>query len=123
LDPNRTTKTILLVDDDQPLRDVFVGWLTEDGYHMLPAADGEEALAIAERHSSIDLLITDVRLTPQLRGPELAARLQSSRRDLKVIFTSGDPASAHDLPEGSHFLQKPFSLADLSKKVQEVLGR
>jgi len=123
LDLNRRTKTILLVDDEEQLRRIVSEFLTEHGYHVLPAANGQEALAIAERHPSyIHLLITDV-FMPHLPGPKLAAMLSSSHPDLKVIFVSGrDPTSECDLPKGSRILVKPFPLAKLSQTVLEVLG-
>jgi CheY-like chemotaxis protein len=123
LDQNRRIATILLVDDEKPLRDLWIGVLSEDGYEMLGAANGKEALAVAERHpSKIDLLMTDVRM-PGLSGPELAAKLLSSRPDLKVMFVSGDPTSAGDLPAGSVILAIPCSLKTLLDTVRKVLGR
>ena len=86
MDQNRRTATILLVDDEEPLRNIWSQWLTEHGYEVTVAANGKEALAVAERHpSNIDLLITDV-FMPLLSGPKLAAMLRSSRPDLKVIL-------------------------------------
>jgi two-component system cell cycle sensor histidine kinase/response regulator CckA len=121
LDPNRSTATILLVEDEEPLRHVVIDLLTQLGYHVLGAANGNEALAMAERHpANIDVLITDV-LMPELAGPELAVALRSSRPKLKVIFVSGDTSCQPSLVEGAALLQKPFTIKMLSSKVREVL--
>lgn len=121
MNQNRRTATILLVDDEEPLRNLWLDGLTGEGYKMLGAANGKEALALAERYpSKIDLLITDVRM-PGLSGPELAATLLSLRPDLKVMFVSGDP-NPLDLPAGSVILAIPCSFKTLFDTVRKVLG-
>jgi YesN/AraC family two-component response regulator len=92
----------------------------------LEAAAGEEALRLARETNGekIHLLLTDVVL-PQMGGKELADQLKMFRPDLKVLYTSGytDYAIVHQgvLDSGTHFLQKPYSLKTLSRKVREVL--
>ncbi len=109
------------MEDEEPLRHVVIDLLTQLGYQVLGAANGNEALAMVERHpANIDVLITDV-LMPDLAGPELAVALRSSRPNLKVIFVSGDTSAEPSLVEGAALLQKPFTIKMLSSKLREVL--
>lgn len=120
LDPNRP-QTILLVEDEEPLRHIVIDLLTQLGYRVLGAANGTEALAMAERHpTGIDVLITDV-LMPELAGPELAITLRSQRPNLGIIFVSGDTSADCSAVEGAAILQKPFTMKMLSTKLREVL--
>jgi CheY-like chemotaxis protein len=128
LDPltyHRGTETILLVDDEDSLRHVVVDLLSQLGYHVLSAAGGPDALALAQSHAGkIDLLVTDVAMDP-LPGPALAEQLLSLRPDMKVIFISGyADVLAPDgvLKPGTVLLNKPFTIRLLSAKVREVLG-
>lgn len=121
------TETILVVEDEESVRKVAGKILQAKGYTVLQAEDGEEALRTFEAHDGpIHLLLTDV-VMPQMRGPELAERLQRIQPDLKVIFMSGYNEEA--LPEkqlgalGPLLLQKPFSPQTLAFKVREILDR
>jgi YesN/AraC family two-component response regulator len=102
--------------------------LKQQGYRVLEAANGEEALRLAQDTDGerIHLLLTDVVL-PQMSGKELADQFKSSRPDLKVLYMSGytDFAVVHQgvLNPGTHFLQKPFSLETLSQKIREALDK
>lgn len=120
----RGTETILLVDDEESLRNVVVDILSQLGYHMLSAASGPEALALAQEYSGkIDLLVTDVVMDP-LPGPALAEQLASLRPEMKVIFISGYADSlAPDgvLRPGTVLVNKPFTIKILSAKLREVL--
>jgi CheY-like chemotaxis protein len=88
---------------------------------VLEARDGDDALRLAERHASpIDLMLTDVVL-PTMSGHDLAARIASTQRAMKVIFTSGYSQDAAGDASESAFLQKPFTLDALTTKVREVL--
>lgn len=124
----RGNETILLVEDEPLVRDLAHRFLTEHGYTILEAADGEEALRAAQEHAGkrIHLLLTDV-VMPQMGGKELADRLRRLRPSIKVLYTSGytDEAIVHHgvLDPGTHFLQKPFSPKTLLHKVREVLDR
>jgi two-component system, cell cycle sensor histidine kinase and response regulator CckA len=121
LDSKRSTETILLVEDEESLRHIVIDLLTQLGYRVLGAANGTEALAMAERHpSSIDVLITDV-LMPELAGPDLAVALRRSRPDIRIIFVSGDSPSDSKLVQGAVVLQKPFTIKMLSSKLRELL--
>jgi PAS domain S-box-containing protein len=119
-------ETILLVEDEEQVRELARRVLERVGYTVLAAADAEGAVAIADRHPGyIHLLVTDV-LLPQLGGRELAARLGIHRPTIKVLYISGTSDGSiarHRLLEpDTQFLEKPFSLDRLLRKVRQVLG-
>jgi response regulator RpfG family c-di-GMP phosphodiesterase len=124
----RGSETVLLVEDEPSVRDLANRLLKQQGYRVLEAANGEEALRLAQETAGerIHLLLTDVVL-PQMSGKELADQLKTFRPDLKLLYTSGytDFAVVHHgvLNSGTHFLQKPFSLKTLSQKVREALDK
>jgi PAS domain S-box-containing protein len=118
--------TILLVEDQDVVRDLVSRVLRSSGYSVIPAGDGSQALAMAESQvRSIDLLITDM-VMPGMSGRELAARLTARRDGLRVLFISGyapDKIPDVDVPDsGVEFLQKPFSPAQITAKVGEILA-
>ncbi len=118
--------TILVVEDEAGIRALVRKILRRQGYQVLEAANGEDALALCREHGRrVELLITDV-LMPQMGGPELVERLQTQGHDMKVLYVSGytDDATIYsgDLPAGTAFLQKPFTLGSLLDKVKEVLA-
>jgi len=121
----RGTETVLLVEDEEELRDSMREDLSHSGYSVLEAENGEAAFRLFSEHpGTIHLLITDV-VMPKMSGPDLARQLAPLRPELKVIFISGYPAAAtlsHGLkPLGLAFLQKPFKSHVLLRKVREVL--
>lgn len=123
----RGTETILLVEDEEPLRKVVVELLVQLGYNVLSAAGGKDALAMArEYQGTIDVLLTDV-LMPELNGPELAETLRATRPDMKVIFISGYAqgalAPAGILKPGTVLVNKPFTVRALSARLREVLDQ
>jgi len=116
---------ILLVEDEPAILKMTTKMLSSLGYTVMAAANPGEAQSIAEENAGrIDLLITDV-IMPQTNGRELTNRLIGSQPDLRVLFMSGYTASIIDqhgvLKEDKFFLQKPFSLQELSAKVRRVL--
>jgi len=118
-------ETILLVEDDDMVRKLTYRFLDENGYHVLEARHGQEALAVcAEHHEPISLLLTDV-IMPGMSGKDLAEQLTDIRPELKVVYMSGytDSAIEHHgiLKQSTVFLQKPFSANTLTCKVREVL--
>jgi PAS domain S-box-containing protein len=121
--PPRGSETVLLVEDEPPVRRVALRALRENGYRVIEAADGDEALARARRHPGpVHLLVTDV-VMPRMGGIELARRLRALRPETRVIHVSGyvEP-SRWDVPGVSGaFLQKPFLPETLLRKVREVL--
>jgi DNA-binding response OmpR family regulator len=119
------TETILLVEDEDAVRFAAARILENAGFRVLPAPNGAEALLIAEQYpDGIDLLLTDV-VMPEMSGRELAQKVAGLNGAIKVLFTSGytDNAIVHHgvLDAGARFIQKPFSSADLTHKVRDVL--
>lgn len=117
--------TILLVEDDQSVRDMTAEILVEIGYNTLVAATPQEAIAICSTGlGNPDLLLTDV-IMPDMNGRELARQIESIRPGIKVLFMSGYTADIIDqkgiLGEGLHFIQKPFNRSSLHGKIQLVL--
>jgi two-component system cell cycle sensor histidine kinase/response regulator CckA len=115
-------ETILLVEDEPAVRQLFAHALTRAGYQVYEARNGQEALKVFDQHGdSIDLLLTDIRM-PFMGGTELAQQLRARRRTLKLLCVSGYPGGpGSELT--SDFLAKPFSRDDLLAKVREVLDR
>lgn len=119
------TETILLVEDEVPLRRMLQETLSSAGYHVLEANDGTDAIRKWEKQAtSIDLLLTDV-VMPLVNGRQLARRLTSVAPQMRVIYMSGyadDVIAYHGILDGSTTLvQKPFSPAALLQKLREVL--
>ena len=118
------SETILLVEDEDPVRMFSSRALREKGYRVLEAASGDEALNII-KDEKFDLLVTDV-VMPKLDGPTLNKILKKRIPNLKTIFISGytEDTFRQDVGKNSniHFLQKPFTLKDLASKVKEVLS-
>jgi PAS domain S-box-containing protein len=118
----RGTETILLVEDQDGIRDLVGEFLRKSGYSVLIAADGNEALQLAEEHKGpIDLLLSDV-VMPNLGGRELARRLTEPRPQMKVLFMSGYPdhgtPSSEVVDDSASVLQKPFLLETLARKIR-----
>jgi two-component system, cell cycle sensor histidine kinase and response regulator CckA len=119
------TETVLVVEDDEPVRELAINALRRYGYHVLCAPDGQEALRVLQEHEGmIHLMLTDV-VMPGMSGGDLGARAQEVRGDLKVLYMSGytDNAIVHHgvLDKGTPFLQKPFTPDRVASKVREVL--
>jgi CheY-like chemotaxis protein len=116
---------LLLAEDEAAVRQSIREFLSLNGYIVLEARNGIEALALARAYDGpIHLIISDV-VMPQMSGAELAEKLISDRPDLKVLFVSGY-AETTILRHGAidvttRFLQKPFSLKVLARKIREVL--
>jgi len=120
-------ETILLVEDEESVRESTAEYLTENGYTVLKARGGPEALQMAERyHRPIDLLLTDL-VMPQMSGRELSERITTIRPEIRIVFMSGysnNLLSNQQVLDPKHaLLQKPFRLAVLGRRLREVLGR
>jgi CheY-like chemotaxis protein len=115
-------ETILLVEDEPAVRQLFAQALSRAGYSVYEARNGQEALKLFDAHGDkIDMLLTDVRM-PYMGGAELAHHLRGRRRTLKLLCISGYPGNL-DPDLAADFLAKPFSRDDLLKKVREVLDK
>ncbi len=117
-------EVILLLEDDTAVRELAGRMLERLGYSVIMAKNAQECLALARTAERIDLLITDV-VMPGLNGRQVSDQLKQNRPDLRVLFMSGytEDAIAHHgvLEEGIHFINKPFNLMSLSRKVRESL--
>jgi signal transduction histidine kinase len=120
----RGTETILLAEDDAVLRRLTARILTAQGYHVLEASDGVDALRVADKHTgTLDLLTTDM-VMPSMGGHDLANELSARRPGLKVLFVSGytdDAVGRGELQPGDAFLQKPVDPRMLARKVRQLL--
>jgi two-component system, cell cycle sensor histidine kinase and response regulator CckA len=118
-------ETILVADDAPDVLDLARDILESEGYTVLTASDGEEALRVAESHpGSIHGLLADV-VMPKMNGPDLADRLKLVRRETKVVFMSGYTTEAIGqygiMHAGAPFVGKPFTASLLSQKVRAAL--
>lgn len=120
------TETILFVDDEGGIRDLTVEYLTSRGYTVLSAENGQRALEVARAHQGpIHALITDA-IMPGIDGVTLARRVSELRPSIKVLYVSGyagGPRVIEELIErGEAFMQKPFVLSELLRKLRGILG-
>jgi two-component system cell cycle sensor histidine kinase/response regulator CckA len=119
--PTTELKTILLVDDDVSVLKFVGGFLSQDGYCVLTAADARSALALASDHAGIiDLLLSDFEM-PIMNGIELATALVLVRPQIKVLMMSGFTGGMLVLNEGWHFLAKPFVSSQLRSLIAGLL--
>jgi signal transduction histidine kinase/CheY-like chemotaxis protein len=123
--PAFSGETVLVVEDARPLRDLICQALSGFGCTVLFARDGQEALRIVkERESAIDLLLTDVVL-PRMNGPALAKEVRALRPETKILYMtgySGEFIRADMLIPGVSLIQKPFTPADLGRKISRMLA-
>ena len=120
------TAGILVVEDDRAVRHLACSILVKNGYAVLEAADGPQAVALAHgTDSPIDLLLADV-VMPDMKGPEIYEKLVVHHPGAKVLYMSGYPDAIITrqgvLMPGVHLLQKPFTVKNLLEKVRQVLG-
>ena len=117
--------TVLVVDDDAIVRRVVQGHLSDAGYRIFEAEDGQEALEVLERTGSVDLVIVDM-VMPRLNGPGLVAELMRRRPSQSILLISAYPAerdtrdTMEDGPPSYPFLPKPFTRDQLLAKVAEA---
>jgi CheY-like chemotaxis protein len=119
-------ETVLVVEDDDEVREVAVSMLAELGYRVVKARDAAAALAIVDSGIPIDLIFTDVMMPGSLRSPELARKAKERLPDVAVLFTSGYTQNAivHGgrLDPGVELLAKPYTRDALARKVRHVLA-
>ncbi len=122
---NTLCKTILVVEDAEPIRRLVCSTLGLHGYKCIEAGDGLEALEVYERvRSTVDLVLTDV-VMPRMDGKQLAVRLSRLEPDLRLMFMSGfsdDPVVRVFERSAGLFLAKPFTATALISKVRHVLS-
>lgn len=127
--PTRATQgseTVLVVEDDQGIRQLICSILRKNGYKVLLAGNGYEAIEVSQRHQGpIHLMVTDV-LMPRMSVRELTEVLAKARPDMKVLYISGytDDSIVHHmgvLEPRTNFIQKPFTVTALSRKIRELL--
>jgi two-component system cell cycle sensor histidine kinase/response regulator CckA len=122
----RGTETLLLVEDEEMVRRLTTSILANNGYTVIVASDGAEALAAIQSHrEEIAMAITDV-VMPGMNGKQLAERLLLARPSLKVLFVSGysgDAIIQSMLGAGVDFIQKPFTSREMLSRIREILGR
>lgn len=120
----RGSEMVLLVEDQKEVREFLVDALRDQGYSVLAASSGEEAMGICERDGGrVDLVLSDV-VMPNMSGAQLVAKLTQKHPRVRVLFMSGFTGKVmerHGMPPGAGFIQKPFSPEQLSKKIREVL--
>jgi len=118
-------ETILVVEDEDKVRDLVCRLLSKAGYNVIEARGGPEAVPLAKERKTIHLLLTDV-VMPEMSGRIVRDRVAAFHPDIKVLYMSGytDDVVAHQgvLEAGAHFLQKPFTARTLAEKVREALG-
>jgi CheY-like chemotaxis protein len=123
---NSTSGTILLVEDEEPLREFGRVVLRRAGYNVIDAADGSQALALCERQKpSINLIFTDV-IMPTMSGPEMTRRLEKIYPGVPILYTSGysrsvvteNGADSSDF----EFLQKPYTSQELLVRLEQILA-
>jgi CheY-like chemotaxis protein len=125
--PSGGTETILLVEDEEAVRMVASRVLSEQGYQVLEAANGREALAVAqEAGTDIDLVLTDM-IMPEMGGQELAVRMEEALPGVRMMYMSGyseaDKLQRGIRELGEPFLQKPFTTENLVAGVRHALDR
>ncbi len=125
--PAIASETVLLVEDEDSIRNLFAGQLKNDGYRVLAAANGAEALAVSNSFKDqIHLLITDV-VMPGMNGAVLARKLSENRPGMRILFITGyiefKPKDQETLPADAHILSKPFSHKAMLAKVREILAQ
>jgi CheY-like chemotaxis protein len=119
------SETVMVVEDDDAVRRLASSVLAAQGYTILEARSADEALEVASRHTgSLDLVLTDV-ILPGLNGRELYARLAAHSPGLRALFMSGysgDVVARHGVLEaGVEFIEKPFAMTTLTRRIREVL--
>jgi len=118
-------RMILVVDDEPEIRKLVTAMLTRNGYRVLTADSGENAIRLFRNNPGVDLLLTDV-VAPGMSGPMIADQIALMRPDIKVVFMSGydgtQVVQRYVVEKGYSLLIKPFTMEQLGTMVAEVLG-
>jgi two-component system cell cycle sensor histidine kinase/response regulator CckA len=117
-------KTVLVVDDEPDIRKLVTAMLTRNGYRVLTADTGENALRLFRNHPDVELLLTDV-VAPGMSGPMIADQVAALKPDIKVLFMSGydgtQVVQRYVVEKGYSLLIKPFTMEQLEAKVRTVI--
>lgn len=118
-------RTILVVDDEPEIRKLVMAMLTRNGYRVLTADTGDNAIRLFRNNPGVDLLLTDV-VAPGMSGPMIADEIAALRPDIKVVFMSGydntQVVQRYVVEKGYSLLIKPFTMEQLASMVRDVLG-
>jgi two-component system cell cycle sensor histidine kinase/response regulator CckA len=123
MQPTQPIPTVLVVDDEAPIRHMARRILEDHGYRVTEASDGMEAASLLAQNSKIDLLIADLAM-PKLGGDALVCQIRCAHPDLKVLYVTGRIGSLMDaraLWEDEAFLEKPFTAVGLAEAVSLLL--
>jgi two-component system, cell cycle sensor histidine kinase and response regulator CckA len=116
--------TVLVVDDEEPIRQLARRFLEPEGYHVIEASHGLEAVALLAGGTALDLLVADLDM-PELEGIEMVRRIRATRPNLPVLYVTGNinrlMDERHVLCDGEAFLEKPFDAAGLLEAVSLIL--
>jgi DNA-binding NtrC family response regulator len=119
------SKIILVVDDEPEIRKLVTAMLARNGYKVLTADTGDNAVRLFRSNPNIDLLLTDV-VAPGMSGPMIADQIAAMKPDIKVLFMSGydntQVVQRYVVEKGYSLLTKPFTMDALERSVREVLG-
>ena len=117
-------KTVLVVDDEPDIRKLVTAMLTRNGYRVLTADTGENALRLFRNHPDVELLLTDV-VAPGMSGPMIADQVAALKPDIKVLFMSGydgtQVVQRYVVEKGYSLLIEPFTMEQLEAKVRTVI--
>jgi two-component system, cell cycle sensor histidine kinase and response regulator CckA len=123
--PDKHAKTVLVVDDEPEIRKLVTAMLTQNGYRVLAADTGENAVRLFRNNPGVALLLTDV-VAPGMSGPMIADQIAILNPDVKILFMSGydntQVVQRYVVEKGYSLLTKPFTVEQLEKKVREVMG-
>jgi DNA-binding NtrC family response regulator len=123
--PDKQAKTVLVVDDEAEIRKLVTAMLAQNGYRVLTADTGENAVRLFRSNPEVELLLTDV-VAPGMSGPMIADQIAALKPDVKVLFMSGydgtQVVQRYVVEKGYSLLIKPFTLEQLEDKVRDVMG-
>jgi DNA-binding response OmpR family regulator len=112
---------VLVVEDDPLIREFTVDALREEGFEVIPASDGEEALAWCKQRVA-DVLVTDIRLPGKVDGWQIAERCREHDPDLPVVYATGFSSVAARPVPGSVSLQKPYHPEEIVRAIRQLMG-
>ena len=113
---------VLVVEDEELVRTNAVAALQDEGFQVVEACDGDQAMSLIEAGAAVDVLFTDVNMPGQLDGVALAVRVCERRPAVRVIVASGRPLPRRQLPCEGRFLSKPYRLAQVCDTVRELIA-